>query len=80
MDQLLLYYNLYILTPLSLTILKRWHIITPYAGNLAKIKGGINMGYAGGHRGYGGGFALIVVLFILLIIVGAGIFGGYGGF
>ncbi|MCQ6282139.1 YjcZ family sporulation protein [Bacillus sp. EB600] len=34
--------------------------------------------------GYGAGFALIVVLFILLIIVGAsyvgGGFGGYGGF
>ncbi len=30
------------------------------------IIGGINMGYS-----YGGGFALIVVLFILLIIVGA---------
>lgn len=29
-------------------------------------------GYGGmGHGGYGGGFALIVVLFILLIIVGA---------
>ncbi|MCM3601567.1 YjcZ family sporulation protein [Robertmurraya korlensis] len=28
---------------------------------------------------YGGGFALIVVLFILLIVVGAGFFGrGYG--
>ncbi|RDY66540.1 YjcZ family sporulation protein [Halobacillus trueperi] len=27
--------------------------------------------------GYGGGFALIVVLFVLLIIVGAS-FGGYG--
>lgn len=26
--------------------------------------------------GYGGGFALIVVLFVLLIIVGAGAFGG----
>ncbi|TMN23200.1 YjcZ family sporulation protein [Lentibacillus cibarius] len=29
--------------------------------------------------GYGGGFALIVVLFILLIIVGTS-FGGYGGY
>jgi uncharacterized protein (TIGR01732 family) len=26
---------------------------------------------SGGHSGYGAGFALIVVLFILLIIVGA---------
>ncbi len=30
--------------------------------------------------GAGLGFALIVVLFILLIIVGAGYMGGYGGF
>lgn len=34
--------------------------------------------------GFGGGFALIVVLFILLIIVGTafcgGGFGGFGGF
>ncbi|MBU6081427.1 MULTISPECIES: YjcZ family sporulation protein [Allobacillus] len=31
-------------------------------------------------QSYGGGFALIVVLFVLLIIVGAGAFsyGGYG--
>lgn len=29
------------------------------------------MGYAAGGYGYGAGFALIVVLFILLIIVGA---------
>ncbi|MEQ6377350.1 YjcZ family sporulation protein [Bacillaceae bacterium S4-13-58] len=28
--------------------------------------------------GYGGGFALIVVLFILLIIVGTSYVGGYG--
>ncbi|MCM3567770.1 YjcZ family sporulation protein [Neobacillus mesonae] len=28
--------------------------------------------------GSGAGFALIVVLFILLIIVGAGLMGGYG--
>lgn len=31
---------------------------------------------AGGY-GYGGGFALLVVLFILLIIIGAS-YGGYG--
>ncbi|MGM0902492.1 MAG: YjcZ family sporulation protein [Bacillota bacterium] len=30
------------------------------------------------HGGYGAGFALIVVLFILLIIIGAS--WGYGGF
>lgn len=29
-----------------------------------------NMSYGGGYGGYGAGFALIVVLFILLIIVG----------
>ncbi|ARK30635.1 YjcZ family sporulation protein [Halalkalibacter krulwichiae] len=28
--------------------------------------------------GYGGGFALLVVLFILLIIIGASWAGGYG--
>jgi uncharacterized protein (TIGR01732 family) len=33
-------------------------------------------GYGYGGYGYGGGFALIVVLFILLIIVGAGV--GFG--
>jgi uncharacterized protein (TIGR01732 family) len=31
---------------------------------------------SGGHCGYGGGFALLVVLFILLIIIGAS--WGYG--
>jgi uncharacterized protein (TIGR01732 family) len=34
-------------------------------------------GYDGGH---GSSFALIVVLFILLIIVGAAFVGGYGGY
>ena len=28
--------------------------------------------------GFGGGFALLVVLFILLIIIGASFMGGYG--
>jgi uncharacterized protein (TIGR01732 family) len=44
------------------------------------IKGGKNMGapVAGAGFGYGGGFALLVVLFILLIIIGASCFGGYG--
>ena len=32
-----------------------------------------------GGVGYGGGFALIIVLFILLIIIGASFMGGYGG-
>ncbi|MFT8321200.1 MAG: YjcZ family sporulation protein [Bacillus sp. (in: firmicutes)] len=31
-----------------------------------------------GEGGYGGGFALLVVLFILLVIIGAS--WGYGGF
>ncbi|QST00256.1 MULTISPECIES: YjcZ family sporulation protein [Pontibacillus] len=31
-------------------------------------------------EGYGTGFALVVVLFILLIIVGASQFGGHGGY
>ncbi|MED3808683.1 MULTISPECIES: YjcZ family sporulation protein [Priestia] len=31
--------------------------------------------------GFGGGFALLVVLFILLVIIGCSCFsGGYGGF
>ncbi len=33
-----------------------------------------------GECGYGGGFALLVVLFILLIIIGCSCRGGYGGF
>ncbi|MFC0562410.1 YjcZ family sporulation protein [Halalkalibacter alkalisediminis] len=31
-----------------------------------------------GTTGYGGGFALLVVLFILLVIIGASWSGGYG--
>ncbi|AIE61758.1 sporulation protein YjcZ [Bacillus methanolicus] len=35
-------------------------------------------GYGGyGYGGFGGGFALIIVLFILLIIIGCSCFGGY---
>lgn len=30
--------------------------------------------------GYGSGFALLVVLFILLIIIGTAYTGGYGGY
>ena len=37
------------------------------------------MGYGYGGGGYGSGFALIVVLFIPLIIVGAVYMGGNGG-
>ncbi|MGG3887578.1 YjcZ family sporulation protein [Metabacillus fastidiosus] len=38
-------------------------------------------GACGTGVGYGGGFALLIVLFILLIIIGASIWGGgYGGF
>ena len=33
-----------------------------------------------GYAGFGGGFALLIVLFILLIIIGASLCGGYGGF
>ncbi len=36
-------------------------------------------GYGSGCGSYGGGFALLIVLFILLIIVGAS-WCGYGGF
>jgi uncharacterized protein (TIGR01732 family) len=37
--------------------------------------------YVGGYGGgYGHGFALVVVLFILLIIIGATVWGGYGGY
>ena len=40
-------------------------------------RGGENMGAVAGV-GLGGGFALLVVLFILLIIIGASFCGGYG--
>jgi len=43
------------------------------------MEGGVNMGYGGscgGGCGFCGGFALLVVLFILLIIVGASCWGG----
>jgi uncharacterized protein (TIGR01732 family) len=33
-----------------------------------------------GCAGFGGGFALLIVLFILLIIIGASFCGGHGGF
>ena len=32
-----------------------------------------------GCAGFGGGFALLIVLFILLVIIGASFCGGYGG-
>ncbi|OOR30822.1 sporulation protein YjcZ [Bacillus cereus] len=38
------------------------------------IKGGTIMGFGGSCSSCGGGFALLVVLFILLIIVGASCF------
>ncbi|PEI84393.1 sporulation protein YjcZ [Bacillus pseudomycoides] len=38
------------------------------------LKGGTIMGFGGSCGGFGGGFALIIVLFILLIIVGAACF------
>ena len=44
------------------------------------MKGGEKMGAAVGGVGFGGGFALLVVLFILLIIIGASFVGGFGGY
>jgi uncharacterized protein (TIGR01732 family) len=35
------------------------------------------MGGAVGVGGFGGGFALLIVLFILLIIIGASFWGGF---
>ena len=32
-----------------------------------------------GCAGFGGGFALLIVLFILLVIIGSSFCGGYGG-
>ena len=32
-----------------------------------------------GSYGFGGGFALLIVLFILLVIIGCSFCGGYGG-
>ena len=32
-----------------------------------------------GCAGFGGGFALLIVLFILLVIIGCSFCGGYGG-
>lgn len=49
-------------------------VIRPAYHVLSLFKGGGHMGYS---YGYGNSFALIVVLFILLIIVGAAFFGGY---
>ena len=37
------------------------------------------MSHAAEGVGYGSGFALIFVLFILLIIIGASFYHGYGG-
>ncbi|MCM3735078.1 YjcZ family sporulation protein [Bacillus cytotoxicus] len=34
------------------------------------------MGFGTGRCGFGGGFALLIVLFILLIIIGCSCFGG----
>lgn len=38
------------------------------------------MGKEKGRRGYGSGFALLVVLFILLIIIGTAYSDGYSGY
>jgi len=45
-----------------------------YGGNVGGINNG---GYDGGGYGNGSSFALIVVLFILLIIIGATFMTGY---
>jgi uncharacterized protein (TIGR01732 family) len=42
-----------------------------------KKGGGTRMGGAVGVGGFGGGFALLIVLFILLIIIGASFCGGF---
>jgi len=49
--------------------------VNPYVFPLL-LKGGTIMGFGGscGGCGFAGGFALLVVLFILLIIVGAACF------
>jgi uncharacterized protein (TIGR01732 family) len=58
-------------------------IFSQITGSLHKLKSE----NAGGGKvmskdtvGYGSGFALIVVLFILLIIIGTAYTGGYGGY
>lgn len=44
-------------------------------------KGEINMSYGGSCGScFGGGFALLIVLFILLIIIGCSCFGGGFGY
>ncbi|AWC36488.1 sporulation protein YjcZ [Bacillus cytotoxicus] len=41
--------------------------------------GGYGCGYGGGYGCGYGGFALLIVLFILLIIIGASCWGGFVG-
>ncbi|MFJ8063015.1 YjcZ family sporulation protein [Psychrobacillus sp. NPDC096426] len=41
--------------------------------------GPANVGPGCGRPGFGWAFALLIVLFILLIIIGASFFNGYGG-
>ena len=53
-------------------IIKSHKLITNGHGGVKYMSGAV----AGAGVGYGGGFALIVVLFILLIIVGAAFVGG----
>lgn len=64
------------MAPLDLNLCQKLLFGIPYT---ISPKGGGNMGFFGGYsngntgysNGYGSSFALIVVLFILLIIVGA---------
>ncbi len=68
--------KIFISSFLDLNLCRKLLFIIPYT---ISPKGGGNMGFFGGYsngntgysNGYGNSFALIVVLFILLIIVGA---------
>ncbi|PDZ69775.1 sporulation protein YjcZ [Bacillus cereus] len=55
------------------------YIVVHELYRLTFSKGGKHMSYGGSCAGFGGGFALLIVLFILLIIIGCSCWGG-GGF
>jgi uncharacterized protein (TIGR01732 family) len=65
------------LTVSSITTQRRWFIMYGYGRYGYGGYGGHGYGGYGGGGGFGSSFALIVVLFILLIIVGATIMTGY---